>query len=722
VKRQVACALVVIATSVSVACEDEFDPTAPFPGSLTITALAGDRQQTSPSSSLVNPLQVRVTHVGSGDPVKDVTIAWRVAEPSDARLVQPTSVTDARGLATANVQLGESVGPTIIEASFNGLKTEPARFTAFAVEAATVNMVRPSVINAGDTIVLEGKGFSERPEDHLVLFDGLPASVTAVSPTGIRVITPSCLPTRTFQVVVQLGTVPSKPVPVNVVGRVENEVKLAAGQSKLFTSGIAPHCLGLNEGASYLLIPYNTRETAGPALSFQLGIMTGAPDLPLSRRTEVPTVAPSTPVTLRWENRLRTEERALWARVGTIRPEVTLPSARRGAVPNIGDERTFNVFTWETTPRRAKAVLRAISTRALIYQDVETPNGGFTDAELADLARSFDDPIYTTDVAVFGATSDIDANGRVAILLTPAVNRLTLPSDSGFIAGFASFCDLLTYSECTNSNIGEVLYAMVPDPEGRFGRKHTKDDVIRRLPSVIGHELAHMIHFNQRMLVKKAKDFESVWLSEALAHAAEDTISRVLRGRGETEAADRMVRSNYIRAGLYLQDPRRVPLPYGGEGDTLEGRGAAWLFLDYLTAQYGGGLLKQLVATTDQGAANVSARVRTTWTNLVGDWVLALYADDAPELAGYQIDERYSYPNRNLRADVSSVTSSKTFPLKPRLANGDYVLSGTMAASSASYVLVGSEVPGPFAVGMSGPRGAPFGADAQASIWVLRLK
>jgi hypothetical protein len=724
VNRQLTWALVVIAASASAACEDAFNPTAPFPGSMSILALAGDRQQTSPNSSLLTPLQVQVTHAGTGDPVSGVTIAWRINSPSDARLVSPTSLTDARGIATATVQLGATVGPSVVEASFTGLQSPPARFTVFAVEAASINTIRPSVINAGDTILLEGRGFSERPEDHLVLFDGLPAAVTAVSPTGLRVVTPSCLPTRTFQVVVQLGTVPSKPVPVNVVGRVESDLQLGAGTARLFTAGTATRCLGLNAqpGASYLLIPYNTREATGATLPFQLGVMMGAPDLPLAGRTEWTGIPATAPINVRWEKRLRSEEQALWARIGAARPEVTLPSAHRPTVPRVGEERSFNVFTWEGAPRRVKAIARTVSAHAVIYQDVEAPGGGFSDSELAALAQSFDDPIYPTDVAVFGGTSDVDANGRVTILLTPAVNRLTLPSDSGFIAGFTSFCDLLASTECTDSNVGELLYALVPDPEGRFGRRHTKDDLVRRLPGVIAHEFAHMIHFNQRMLVRKARDFESVWLSEALAHAAEDTIARVLRSRGQTEAADRMVRSNYMRAGLYLADPGKIGLPYGRDGDSLEGRGAAWLFLDYLTARYGGGLLKQLAAATEVGSVNVAARVRESWNNIVGDWVLALYADDAPELAGYSIDARYTYPNRNLRADVASVTSSKTFTLKPRVANGDFVLSGTMAPSSAAYVMVGSEAAGAFAVSLSGPRGAGFAADARANIWVLRVK
>ena len=48
---------------------------------------------------------------------------------------------------------------------------------------------------------------------------------------------------------------------------------------------------------------------------------------------------------------------------------------------------------------------------------------GFTDLDLADLAMEFGDPVYPTITEAFGSESDLDGNGRVIILFTPAVNR-----------------------------------------------------------------------------------------------------------------------------------------------------------------------------------------------------------------------------------------------------------------------------------------------------------
>ena len=59
-----------------------------------------------------------------------------------------------------------------------------------------------------------------------------------------------------------------------------------------------------------------------------------------------------------------------------------------------------------------------ISERAILYVDVEAlANLPMEDAErFGDL---FDDPIYSVDVSAFGATSDVDDNGKVIILFTP---------------------------------------------------------------------------------------------------------------------------------------------------------------------------------------------------------------------------------------------------------------------------------------------------------------
>lgn len=714
-----------LAASVLSACED-FAPTAPFPGSLTISAIGGDRQYAAPSAAVADPLLVRVNHVGTGDPVGGITVEWRVASGSGAELIRTTSVSDDRGLATAGVRLGSAIGAYLVEAGFAGLRADPVRFTLFAVAAATIVSIQPQVAHAGDTITIAGTGFSSRASDHLVLFDGLPAQVARVTAAGLRVVVPPCVSTRTARVVVQLGSVASNPMPLDIVGREGHLVRLDPGALIGFAGGDALRCLTLtaDAGAAYLLVAYNAAQQAGTDLPFQLTGMTGSAPLSNARplfASQTLATAPSP--ALRWEARLRAQERELSSRIGPAPAQRPwLPGAARVAPPTLGQQRNFNVFQWEGPGRRIRAVARAVSDRALIYLDLEAPNDGFSAEELAQLAQLFDDPVYDTDTSVFGQPSDVDANGRVIVLLTPAVNRLTLPGEFGFVAGFASFCDLLPTESCWDSNVGEVLYMMVPDSAGHFGIRHRKDDVLRLLPGIMAHEFAHLIHFNERMLVRQAAAHESVWLAEALAHAAEDTVGRVLRARGQEVPASQVMRANYLRAGVYLADPGNVALPYRNTDDSLAGRGAGWLFLEYLTGRYGYGLLKQLMATTDESVLNISSRTRESWQTLVGDWFLALFADNAPELAGARIDPRYTYPNLDLRSEISSAMTNGAYPLQPRASKGDFVLSGTLAPSAPSYVVLKPDTRGVLGLGMSGPGGKALPENAQAGLWVWRLR
>jgi hypothetical protein len=180
------------------------------------------------------------------------------------------------------------------------------------------------------------------------------------------------------------------------------------------------------------------------------------------------------------------------------------------------------------------------------------------------------------------------------------------------------------------------------------------------------------------------------------------------------------LRSNFVRASLYLAEPSRITLPYGPGGDSLEGRGAGWLFLKYLTTRFGGSLLRDLMSSSDEGALNITNHIRQSWESIIGDWFLAMFADDAPELATLQIDARFTYPGIDLRSELSSISASGSFPLQPAIALGDFVGARTLRASAPSYVLLSSQ--GTAAVAFSGALGAAFTPAAQAKLLIMRLQ
>jgi len=58
------------------------------------------------------------------------------------------------------------------------------------------------------------------------------------------------------------------------------------------------------------------------------------------------------------------------------------------------------------------------------------------------------------------------------------------------------------------------------------------------VPSILAHEFQHMIHHNERIIEREASNREAVWLSEGLAHMAEDLVGEELRRRERVAQAD----------------------------------------------------------------------------------------------------------------------------------------------------------------------------------------
>ena len=110
--------------------------------------------------------------------------------------------------------------------------------------------------------------------------------------------------------------------------------------------------------------------------------------------------------------------------------------------PAVGSTRTFNVVEGSTPT--VTATLRTKGTHCLLYVDNSTVVGAFTDDDLVDLREEFDSQIYATDTSLFGATGDVDGNGRIILLFTPTIRDggygYFYPAD---VAGAGNQADML---------------------------------------------------------------------------------------------------------------------------------------------------------------------------------------------------------------------------------------------------------------------------------------
>ncbi|HVO76410.1 MAG TPA: hypothetical protein VMT60_00360 [Candidatus Bathyarchaeia archaeon] len=285
------------------------------------------------------------------------------------------------------------------------------------------------------------------------------------------------------------------------------------------------------------------------------------------------------------------------------------------------------------------ADLKYTGTHTLLYVDTTTTSVSLSDADAANLGQAFDASIYGSDRSYFGNESDINHDGKVAILMSPAINRMTAPGTAGsqgYIAGYFLANDLLPgLLDHRITNGMEIFYTMVPDPMGQYGNVHAKDKALSVIQGVLAHEFLHMILFNYRVLIYGhgylADYMEKLWLDEGLAHIAED-----LNG---------FKTSNVARANLYLANPGNVTLIYGG--DEVEERGAAFLFLRLLGDRFGNGIYKKLVQSRNTGTANVEAASGALFNELFADWSAACYLSGR----GITSDTRFNYSSIDLQGD-----------------------------------------------------------------------
>jgi hypothetical protein len=198
-------ALLGTALVAAAACDDSNDPEVPFPGSLDILIAGGDGQHGAPAAWLAAPLLAEVVHATRRDPAPQVTVEWRVVSGMDAIVETAATRTDDDGTAQTRVRLGTAAGEYVIEASFPGMRGRPARFTLYASSGITVTSATPARLRAGDTVTVEGSGFAPRAADQLVMIDDVRAAIITADRTRLRVVVPSCMPTRTARLMVRAG-------------------------------------------------------------------------------------------------------------------------------------------------------------------------------------------------------------------------------------------------------------------------------------------------------------------------------------------------------------------------------------------------------------------------------------------------------------------------------------------------------------------------------------
>jgi hypothetical protein len=679
-----------------VACGE--GPTDPSAARITLDLFGDSVVYVLPGSSLTEPLGVFVSV--EGQPARGIAVEWSVTEGT-VQLGSDRSVTGSDGVATMVASAG-AAGTARVRVRTSRLDTGRF-FTIHTVAVPVVTNVAPAAAATGSTMTVSITGLGV-PEDAVVTFDGVRGRVLQASAAQLLVEVPACLEPGPARLRVSLGSVSSPDVVVSVLaGAVAPAyLDLVPGESRRFVTGAELSCIRIAHapGAQYLVTLHNTDAIERPPLYLEFRGSAPAP----------PSAAPRAhaPFAEAWETALRIRERGFGVD-GAAGASLVL-----AAVPVVGDRRTFSVLNAQSGFTGISATARLVSSRAAFYVDDESTDA-FTMAELQRFAELFDGPIHDATTSAFGAPSDIDGNERIIVLFTPRVNALTPRGESSFISGFFYSCDLMSRSRCSGSNRAEVFYAMVPDPAATWGDARSAADVVASVPPILAHEFQHMIHFARRGFTS-----DVLWLSEALAHTAEDLAADALEAAGDDATAASFRAPNLRRAHAYLMGPQFTSVVSAASPPSLEQRGAGWLFLRYIREQHGaGGLLARMTASTRTGAGNVAAETGESWETLSADFGVALWSAAGDETAA-PLAARLRFGAFDLRAGLATVAPG--FELRPLdIGWSEAAGGGTHRAASSSHLLLTAPADAlPLSTVLSGRRGADVPAAAAMTLSRIR--
>ncbi len=305
---------------------------------------------------------------------------------------------------------------------------------------------------------------------------------------------------------------------------------------------------------------------------------------------------------------------------------------RQASDPALGSARQFWVYGDEGYTL-VTATLREKGRHSLLYVDDATEAGALTAANIADLRAKFDNEIYPTDTALLGPTGDIDRNGRVVILVSPAVDSTS--------AGYVNTDDLRPGA----GHDAELLYIAAPRPSAGQTYAQLRESV----HATMAHELVHLIVGHHKWQLGD----EEGWLNEGMAFVTEQANGylEVLGGIPDLTA-------------WYFSAPEQYTARETRPDYALGHAGVNYLFARYLADRFGEGVLGRLVRSRMTGEQNVRLATGHSYATLQPEFAAAL----ALAGTGKNDDPRYALPSFNPRGEYKSMPYQLTGPATTELA------------------------------------------------------
>jgi hypothetical protein len=697
----------------------------------------------------VGTFSVKVSDA-NGRPVSGANVSFTVQSGGGGIVLAPSSAsTDASGLAATTVTLGTRTGAVILSAAAAGLgKRVDALVTSTPGPLATI-------ASSPDAIKLWAVGDTARITS--LLEDEFRNAVTDFVPT-FTVADPTLVSVDSSGLVRALRKGGTSTITVSASGRSDSvAIRVAAvGESPctgsatatplavgdVVTSSAANFCItgAASATASYAVVAYNASTDGSSSVYATIKAM-GVSTPPSTSRSPTTTAlrasraalpGSTTPTAARpaldesFHLKLLESVRGMSSRYRASRAEydarLSRPSTSAGgftpklklsripAAAAVGDLVTLNV----SEAACDSAVMHgfrvaAVGTKSIVLADTLNPANGFSAQDYARFAARFDTLVYPLDVGAFGTPSDLDQNGKVAILFTEYVNELTPAASSFFVGGFFHPRDIYLKtgaSGCPTSNEGEMFYMLVPDPSGSVnGNTRTLGFVDTLTTSVIAHEFQHLINATRRLYVNSNfVNFEETWLNEGLSHVAEELLyfreSGIQPLQNLTDAGIHADQSkyqiwkanegnNFTRFLQYITDPGAASPVDPDRSGPLATRGATWAFLRYAVDRFFPGdasVWARFTNTESLGLQTLSEALLTDPLPVLADFSVANYVDDL----GISTDPRYQHKSWNFRDIYSNTFGSRQTGVFVPLGYYPIMLSGLTDNATAGATVRGS--------------------------------
>jgi hypothetical protein len=275
---------------------------------------------------------------------------------------------------------------------------------------------------------------------------------------------------------------------------------------------------------------------------------------------------------------------------------VTRRSVPSLELPLIGSLRnfTFSAMGDVREDQNVRARLVAVSDNTLGYLDTGGPSlpENVSPDQVRRLVERFTTHTYPQITSAFGNPSDVDRDGKVLFLFTHLVDRVRGP------AGFFSSTSLFSEDVGGNGNQADMMFI----------------SPTRRLPTydpLLAHEFQHLINFNEHVIVGGGEP-EASWMSEALAHVAEDLVDAHVTG-GNPELLTK-----------FMMATEKAPLTASALFNKPV-RGIAYLFVRSLMEDFGEEVLARLANSGFAGVAGIEEAAGTDFDSLYQRFTRRLY-------------------------------------------------------------------------------------------------